>query len=325
MPSLRLGLALVVAVLMLGLLGPLLATVSPDEQIDPPSAGERRPGTRLYLVELAGGRRWLVDEVQRTPDGLRVRRLGATSELAAAEVANLTATGVDAERRFPLGSDRYGRDLLARLLHGLRLSLVLGLAAGVVALLLGVLVGAVAATGGPGVDAVLMRLVDALMAFPKLFLILALAALFRPSTVLLAVVLGGTRWMTISRLVRASIRETRERDFVLAARGLGLHRGRILLFHLLPSSLAPVLALASLTIGVVILGESVLSFLGFGVQPPAASLGSIINDGQASLTTAWWVATFPGILILVTVLGFNLLADGLRDVLDPRLEAGTGG
>jgi peptide/nickel transport system permease protein len=163
-----------------------------------------------------------------------------------------------------------------------------------------------------------MRLVDALLAFPRLFLLLALAALFRPSNWLLVAVLGGTTWMTVSRLVRAELRGLEARGFIAAVRALGLSRRRILLHHQLPNSLAPVLPAAALLVGGVLTSESALSFLGLGVQPPQASWGSILNDGR-SLTTSWWVYLFPGFAITLAVAGFNLIADGMRDVLDPRL------
>ena len=163
-----------------------------------------------------------------------------------------------------------------------------------------------------------MRGVDALLAFPRLLLVLMLAALFRPSTALVIVVIGTASWMSLSRLVRAEILGLRKRQFILAARSLGLHPLRILRRHLLPNALTPVLVQASLLIGDVILLESSLSFLGLGVQPPTASWGNMIADGRDVLVTAWWVATFPGLAIVVAVLAFNLLGDRMRDLLDPR-------
>lgn len=322
--SLRWGLGIVAALAVTALAAPLLAPYPPDQQLDPAGGAEQPPGTEMAAVALADGRWYLADAVERTPTGLRVRRRGEVVELPAAEVKNLTADGVADRRWFLLGSDRFGRDLLSRLLYGARVSLSLGLLAVVLAVTLGILVGSLAGAGGALVDAVTMRVVDALLAFPRLFLLLALSALFHPGNWLLVVVLGGTAWMGISRLVRGEMRGLAARDFILAARGLGLSRLRILWRHLLPNALSPVLAFGSLLVGDVILAESTLSFLGLGIHPPQASWGSIIADGN--LLSSWWVASLPGVLIALAVVGFNLLGEGLRDYLDPRLRAsGPGG
>jgi len=166
-----------------------------------------------------------------------------------------------------------------------------------------------------------MRVVDILLAFPRLILLLALVALFRPSLALLVVVLGLTGWMGTARIVRREVLSLREREFVLAARSLGFSAPRILFRHILPNVLAPVIVAATLSVGNTIMIEASLSFLGLGVQPPMASWGSMINDGKDALTHAWWIATFPGLAVLFTVICFNLVGDGIRDAFDPRLEA----
>lgn len=312
------GGAVAALVVLVAVAGPLLTPHSPTRHVDPASAKYRPPGTVLAEVTLETGATLLADRVRRTAEGLEVERMGRREVIPLGEVANLAPDGVADRRVFLLGTDGYGRDLLARILHGARLSLAVAFLAVGIAVTVGLLVGAVAGAGPRAVDAVLMRGVDALLAFPWLFLVLALTALYRPSTALVVLVLGGTSWMRVSRLVRAEIVSLKEREFILAARGLGLHPARILFRHLIPNALNPVIVNATLALGDVILTESALSYLGVGIQPPTPSLGNIVADGRDVLVTAWWVSLFPGLVIVVAVLAFNLLGDHLRDVLDPR-------
>jgi peptide/nickel transport system permease protein len=269
-------------------------------------------------VHLADGRWLLAAHATRTATGLRLARLGSEVELPAAEVENLTDSGVADRVRYPLGADRLGRDLLARLLRGARVSLGVGLCAVLLGLGVGVAVGGLAGGLGGWTDALLMRAVDALLCFPQLVLVLALAALLGPSLVLATVVLGATCWMPLARLVRAEIVALQSRDFVLAARAVGEGRLRVLRTHLLPNALTPALVAAALLVGDLILGEAALSFLGLGAQAPTASWGAMIADSRDALPTAWWAAVLPGGTLALTVIACNLVADGLRDAWDPR-------
>lgn len=297
---------------------PLLAPYDPAEQLDPPASAYRPPGTELAVVRLAGDVWRLADQVRRTPAGLEIERLGRTEAFAASEVLNLTPEGVADRRLFLLGSDRFGRDVLSRILYGARVSMAVGLLSMFLALTLGVVVGSLAALGGRIADAVLMRSVDALLSFPFLFLLLALTTFLGHDPRLTVVILGATAWMTISRLLRAELLGLKGRDFILAARAVGRHPLAILWHHLLPNAFTPVLIQATLLVGNLILTESSLSFLGLGIQPPIPSWGNLIAEGRDVLTSAWWISVFPGAALAITVIAFNLLADGLRDRLDPR-------
>ncbi len=217
-----------------------------------------------------------------------------------------------------LGTDDLGRDVAARMLHGGRVSLRVGLVAVGISVIIGTWVGVTAGFFGGWVDGLLMRVVDIMLCFPTLFLILMVIAFLDPSLWTVMTVIGLTSWPGLARLVRGETLSLRERDFVWAARGLGLSAPRIVLVHLLPNLVVPILVSATLGVGSAILTESALSFLGLGVQPPMASWGNILTSGKDYLHVAWWLSVFPGVAILVTVLALNLLGEGLRDVLDPR-------
>ena len=312
------GIGLLLAAALPPLAAPWLAPYDPGE-INSAPAQNRAPGTVLAVVRLADGSTRIADRAERVPEGLRLL-IGERSEtLPAAAVTNLTSTGVADHRRFLLGTDHLGRDLWSRLLYGGRISLLIGTVSVLLALTLGITIGSTAALGGRLLDSVLMRLVDVFLAFPWIFLIIALVALFSAGLGPLVLILGGTGWMEISRLLRAEIKGLKQREFVLAARALGQHPLRIFWRHLLPNALTPVLIRAAILVGNVILAESSLSFLGFGVQPPTPSWGNMVAEGRSpsALFSTWWVAVFPGAAIALTVIALNLLSDGLRDALDP--------
>ena len=219
-----------------------------------------------------------------------------------------------------LGTDAIGRDVLSRLLHGARVSFTISLGATLLAMAFGTSIGLVAGYRGGWFDALVMRIVDVQLAFPSLLLALTLAALLRPSLPILILVLFIRSWIIYGRLIRASALSTRAREFVLAAVVSGATPTRVLLRHIAPSALHLVVIISTFQLAELIILESSLSFLGLGVQPPTPSWGSMLSEGRPYMTTAWWLAAFPGLAIVLTVLGANILGDALRDWLDPRTK-----
>jgi len=223
-----------------------------------------------------------------------------------------------------LGTDKNGRDVLSRMLHGSQVSLAVGFVSVGIAATIGILLGAAAGYHGGPIDAMIMRLVDLMLVFPRFFLLLAVLAFLKPSIWTIMAVIGLTGWMGVARLVRAEFLALKEREFVMWSQSTGASAFRIIWRHILPNAMAPVLVAMTLGIPAAILTESGLSFLGLGVQPPRATWGNILNEGKDAIELAWWLSVYPGMAILVTVLSYNLLGEGIRDALDPRLRQSAG-
>jgi len=217
-----------------------------------------------------------------------------------------------------LGADSLGRDLLARLLVGLRVSLAVGVVATFVSLVIGVLWGAVAGYAGGRVDEVMMRIVDVLYSLPFIFFVILLMVTFGRNFILMFVAIGAVQWLTMARIVRGQTLSLKQREFIEAARAAGLERQAILMRHIVPNLLGPVVVYVTLTIPGVILAESFLSFLGIGVQEPMTSLGSLISRGAQDMELAPWLLIFPSVVMVVTLMAFNFIGDGLRDAIDPK-------
>ncbi len=218
----------------------------------------------------------------------------------------------------PMGTDELGRDLLTRILHGGRISMLIGVLAMSVAVTVGTLFGAIAGFYGGRIDSALMRFTDVAISFPSLFLLILLAAYFGSSVPTIVLVIGLLSWMRVARLVRASFMSLKAQQFVEAAQCCGVGPWRIIVYHLLPNALGPIIVAASLGVAGAILTESALSYLGLGIQPPTATWGSMLRNAQDQMAIAPWTAIFPGLMIFLTVIAINYVGDGLRDALDPR-------
>ena len=222
------------------------------------------------------------------------------------------------ENNHILGTDGLGRDVLSRIIWGTRVSIKVGFIATGISILIGILIGSISGYYGKRIDSVLMRFVDMMLCFPSFFLILSVVAITKPCITNVMIIIGLTSWMGIARLVRGEFLTLKEREFTQAAKIMGANNMRIVFRHILPNAMAPVYVAATFGIAGAILTESALSFLGLGVQPPTSSWGNLLSTGKSTIEFAWWITAFPGLAILITVLSYNLLGEGLRDILDPK-------
>jgi peptide/nickel transport system permease protein len=230
----------------------------------------------------------------------------------------------DGEWRYVLGTDHLGRDLVSRILYGSRVSLVVGFAAVTIGGTLGITLGVAAGFLGGRVDEIIMAVGDMQLAFPTILLAIAIIAVLGPSFINLVIVIGISGWVTYARIARGQVLSLREQEFVEAIRALGGGPWRIVWGHILPNILSPLIVVATLDLARTIILESTLSFLGLGIQPPTPSWGGMLSDGREYLLSAWWIATFPGVALMLTALSFNRLGDWLRDLSDPRLQHSSG-
>jgi len=295
-----LGLGVVALVVIIALLANLVAPYDPTGQIRGVSGVAPSFVRGLYDAERAkyGEKSYqeMVEETRAQPD-----------------------SPVKAE--FLLGTDIHGRDILSRIIYGTRISLLIGIVSVLISIFIGILVGAVAGYFGGIIDTVLMRITDTFYAFPGILLAIGILAIFeQPGLWGLFIALGITGWTGIARVIRGQVLSLKEQEFIEAARAVGAGHARIIFRHIVPNCLAPIIVLGTLGVATNILSEAGLSFLGLGIPPPAPSWGQMLADGRNYMTTKPWLAIFPGLAIAITVLGFNLFGDGLRDILDPRMK-----
>jgi peptide/nickel transport system permease protein len=255
----------------------------------------------IVLAGLVGPLLTPLDPIKQYPDGIGDRGQPLSSN-----------------SRFLLGTDKWGRDVFTRIIYGARLSLVIGVVGSGLAVLVGLVLGATAGYYGGGVETVIMRLTDMMQAIPTLLLAMALVAIFKPSLLIIIIVITVVNWTYVARIVYGEVLSLKEQDFVLAAYSVGIPRWQVLLRHLFPHLISIVIVYMTLGISTAVMLEAALGYLGLGVPPPTPTWGTMVSEGQAAYRYAPWLVIYPGLAILLTVLGFNLLGDGLRDAVDPH-------
>lgn len=318
------GLALVSIVILAGLLAPVLTSVDPSTQIlefrnQPPGfAGEV---LRFRLEPGLPEREVAIESVSLIGDQVNyIDNINRTFALDVSQVTRGNRGELSARRFYLLGTDHFGRDIWSRLIHGARISLVVGFSASTLSMFIGLILGAVAGYRGGLIETVIMRFTDIMFGFPTLLFLIGITAAFEPSLTVVFCAIGLVTWPGMCRLMRGQVLKVKEEPYILAAKSLGYGTARILWRHVLPNCLAPVIVTYTLGIAGAIMAEASLSFLGLGAQPPTPSWGAMINEGKDFLRVAPWISLSPGIAIAMTVLGFNLLGDGLRDALDPTMK-----
>lgn len=300
------GLTVLGFILFACLVGPVLIAVG--KASDPTHAALLPPLTSVILIELANGSTLMSRSYQIDDERILIQGPRRSREVMQEDVVKTSY------HRLWLGTDRYGRDVLSQLLTGGRISLLIAVLSLTLATVVGGSIGLLSATTGGWIDAALMRLVDALMAFPVLFLMILASSVLRPGPGLLVLLLGLTSWMSLARLVRGQVLSLRNRQFVLAARSAGSSRLRIWIMHLIPNSIGPVAQDLALRTGGLIVAEATLSYLGLGVPVSTPTWGSLISQGHQAMPVGWWLATFPGLAIATVIISLALVGDGIQDV-----------
>ncbi|TFH38051.1 MAG: ABC transporter permease [Chrysiogenales bacterium] len=300
------GLAIVLMLILMAVIAPLLANSRPYLYVD-----EGRVYFPLFFSHDD------LHEADLRKDEYRGFKIFPPVRYSYSEY-DLDSIVVPPGRSHLLGTDEQGRDLLARMIHGSRVSIFIGFIAVFIYVTIGIIVGSIAGYYGGWIDIVISRIIEIIMCFPAFFLILTILALVGPSLVSVMVVIGLTGWTGIARIVRGEFMKLREADFVLASKAIGAKDWRIILRHILPNALAPVLVSATFGIASTILIESSLSFLGFGVQPPTPSWGDILSQSRDFMDFAWWLTLIPGFAIFITITAYNLVGEGLQDAIDPK-------
>lgn len=300
------------------LISPIVAPADPNEQPDTLVLRYLPPLSSIHLLFKSDGSEIYASEVRVVGDVIRYRRAERWEAIEKTDLLNEGKGPWKKEKHYFLGTDKFGRDILSRILYGSRVSLTIGILAVLIAATFGSMIGSLSGFFGAAVDSIFMRLVDIMLSFPRIFLILLIVALFRPSLFITIVVLGATGWMGVSRLVRSQTLSLKERDFVKASHAMGQTDAMIIMKHLMPNTASTIIVDSTLRIGNTILIEASLSFLGLGVPPPTPTWGSIISDGRDALLDGWWIATFPGIALVITVVAFNLFGDAVREYLSRR-------